>query len=139
MRGRTSSRFGVVLYEMVTGRRPFQGETTMATLTAILHTEPPPVSEAAEGVPRELERVIAYCLRKDRNRRLQHMDDIKITLEGLKADSESGRLAAPAGGLRARPRRVGWLIAAARGPCGGGGRGRRLVRTSRESRRLRRR
>ena len=104
--------FGVVLYEMVTGRRPFQGETKMATLAAILHTEPQPVSEAAEGVPRELERVITSCLRKDRNRRLQHMDDIKIVLEELKADSESGKLAAPAGGLRARPRRLGWLMAA---------------------------
>jgi len=105
--------FGVVLYEMVTGRRPFQGETSMATLTAILHTEPPPASEAAEGVPRELERVITSCLRKDRNRRLQHMDDIKIVLEELKADAESGKLAAPAGELlRARPRRLGWLMAA---------------------------
>jgi Tol biopolymer transport system component/tRNA A-37 threonylcarbamoyl transferase component Bud32 len=104
--------FGVVLYEMVTGRRPFQGETTMATLTAILHTEPQPVSEAAEGVPRELERVITSCLRKDRNRRLQHMDDLKIALEELKADSESGKLVAPAGGLQARPRRLGWLMAA---------------------------
>jgi Tol biopolymer transport system component len=104
--------FGVVLYEMVTGRRPFQGETKMATLTAILHTEPPPVSEAAEGVPRELERVIASCLRKDRNRRLQHMDDIKIVLEELKTDSESGKLAAPAAGLQARPRRLPWLMAA---------------------------
>jgi predicted Ser/Thr protein kinase len=104
--------FGMVLYEMVTGRRPFQGDTKMATLSAILHTEPPPVSEAGEGVPRELERIINSCLRKDRNRRLQHMDDIKIVLEELKADSESGKLAAPAGGLRARPRRLGWLMAA---------------------------
>ncbi len=104
--------FGVVLYEMVTGRRPFQAETKMATLTAILHAEPQPVSEAAEGVPRELERVITSCLRKDRNRRLQHMDDIKIVLEELKADLESGKLATPAGGLRARPRRLGWLMAA---------------------------
>jgi len=104
--------FGVVLYEMVTGRRPFQGETTMATLTAILHTEPPPVGEAVEDVPRELERVISNCLRKDRNRRLQHMGDVKITLEGLKADSDSGKVAALAGGPRARPRRLGWLMAA---------------------------
>ena len=104
--------FGVVLYEMVTGRRPFQGETKMATLTAVLHTEPQPVSEAAEGVPRELDRVIASCLRKDRNRRLQHMDDIKIALEELKADSESGKLAAPAGELRVRPKRLGWMMAA---------------------------
>ena len=104
--------FGVVLYEMVTGRRPFQGESKIATLSAILHTEPPPVSDAAEGVPRELERVITSCLRKDRHRRLQHIDDIKIALEELKADSDSGRLTAPDGGARARPRRMGWLIAA---------------------------
>lgn len=105
--------FGVVLYEMVTGRRPFRGETKMATLTAILHTEPQPVSEAAEGVPRELERIITNCLRKDRNHRLQHMGDIKIALDGLKADSDSGKLAAPAGGPRARPMRAAWLISAA--------------------------
>ena len=104
--------FGVVLYEMVTGRRPFQGETRMATLTALMHTEPQPVSEAAEGVPRELERVITNCMRKDRNRRLQHIGDIKIALEGLKADSDSGKLAAPVDGLRVRPRRMRWLMAA---------------------------
>src|SRR5262245_10104241 len=103
--------FGVVLYEMVTGRPPFQGETKIATLSAILHTEPQPVSEAVEGVPRELERVITSCLRKDRNRRFQHLDDIKIALEELKADSESGKPAAPAGGL-ARPRQLRWPITA---------------------------
>lgn len=104
--------FGVVLFEMITGRRPFQGETTMATLSAILHTEPPPVSALAEGVPRELERLIASCLRKDRNRRLQHMDDIKIVLEELKADAESGKLAVPADEPRATPRRLAWLMGA---------------------------
>jgi serine/threonine protein kinase len=60
--------FGVVLYEMVTGRRLFQGETQMATLAAILNTDPPPIGETAEGLPRELERIIS-CLPKDRNRR----------------------------------------------------------------------
>lgn len=105
--------FGVVLYEMVTGRRPFQGETTMATLNTILHTEPPPVSQAADDVPRELERLISSCLRKDRNRRLQHIDDIKIALEELKADADSGKLAAPAGEQpRSTPGARRWLLAA---------------------------
>ena len=121
--------FGVVLYEMVTGRRPFQGETNMATLSAILHTEPPPVSEVAEGVPRELERVITSCLRKDRKRRLQHMDDIKIVLEELKADSESGKLAAPAGRPRGETLAHGMAGGCGRRPCGGGGGSRRMVRT----------
>src|SRR5262245_41107392 len=102
--------FGVVLYEMLTGRRPFQGETSMATLAAILHLEPQPIGEA-DGVPPELARVITYCLRKDPSRRLQHMEDIRISLEGLKADSDSGKLATPGAGPRAIPKRFGWLIA----------------------------
>src|SRR5947208_16263008 len=52
--------FGSVLYEMVTGRRAFQGETKMSTLSAILSKEPAPL---AEGTPPELERIIARCLR----------------------------------------------------------------------------
>jgi eukaryotic-like serine/threonine-protein kinase len=104
--------FGVVLYEMLTGRRPFQGDTTMATISAILHAEPPPVSELTEGVPSVLERIITSCLRKDRNRRLQHIDDIKIVLEDLKADLESGTLAPPAGAPRAQRGRLAWLMAA---------------------------
>src|SRR5262245_58788613 len=95
--------FGIVLYEMVTGRRPFQGESNVATLAALLHTEPPPISQVAEGTPRELERVINSCLRKDRKRRLQHMDDVKIVLEELKSDSDSGKLTASVVTLPAKP------------------------------------
>ena len=56
--------------------------------------EPKPVRELAEGVPAELERVIARCLRKDRAKRFQHMDDLKVALEEIKEESESGRLTA---------------------------------------------
>src|SRR5204863_1061582 len=69
--------FGSVLYEMVTGRRAFQGETRMSTISAILYKEPATVSEITSGVPRDLEKIIARCLRKDPARRLQHMDDVK--------------------------------------------------------------
>ena len=57
--------FGSVLYEMVTRRRAFQGETRMSTLSAILKDEPKPVSDASPAVPRELEKIISRCLRKD--------------------------------------------------------------------------
>jgi serine/threonine protein kinase len=85
--------FGLVLYEMVTGRRAFEGATKLATLSAILHQEPKPVSQSAANVPGELEKIIARCLRKDLERRAQHMADVKLALEELKDDSESGKLA----------------------------------------------
>jgi serine/threonine protein kinase/Tol biopolymer transport system component len=87
--------FGSVLYEMIAGRRPFRGETKVATLSAILHKDPQPLSELVVGVPPELERLLGHCLRKDPTRRLQHMDDVKVELQALKDESDSGRLAAP--------------------------------------------
>jgi Tol biopolymer transport system component len=84
--------FGVVLYEMVTGRRPFTGDTPMKTLSSILRDAPAPLSEVAPGCPRELERVIDRCLRKDPARRWQHMDDVRIALLDLQEESESGTL-----------------------------------------------
>ncbi len=93
--------FGSVLYEMVTGRRPFQGETRMATLSAILRQEPEPISERVPGAPPQLEWVIRHCLRKDPSRRFQHMDDVKTALEELKEESESGQLTV----ISAPPRR----------------------------------
>ncbi|MFN0170316.1 MAG: serine/threonine-protein kinase [Bryobacteraceae bacterium] len=73
--------FGAVLYEMVTGRRSFMGDTRMSTLAAILHHDPKPPSEWVDGLPRELERLITRCLRKDPARRFLHMDDLKVALE----------------------------------------------------------
>ena len=82
--------FGSVLYEMLTGRRAFQRDSSALTLAAILHLEPPPFP--AE-IPQELERVVARCLRKDPARRFQTMADLKVTLEEMKEESDSGKLA----------------------------------------------
>jgi eukaryotic-like serine/threonine-protein kinase len=78
--------FGAVLYEMVTGRRAFRGDSTAATLAAVLHHEPEPASQ----VPHELERIIHRCLRKDPNRRFHSMNDVRVELEEVREDSESG-------------------------------------------------
>ncbi|HET9384662.1 MAG TPA: protein kinase [Gemmatimonadales bacterium] len=78
--------FGAVLYEMVTGRRAFAGGTKMATIAAILERDPRPPSETNPGVPRELEKVIARCLRKDPERRWQGMADLKVALEEVRDD-----------------------------------------------------
>ncbi len=82
--------FGSVLYEMVTGRRAFQGDTNISTLSAILHKEPPPISQISANTPSELERIIVRCLRKDPARRAQHIVDVRLALEEVKEESESG-------------------------------------------------
>jgi eukaryotic-like serine/threonine-protein kinase len=99
--------FGSVLYEMATGRRAFQDETKISTLAAILNKEPPPVREIAADAPRDLEKIIGRCLRKDPNRRFQHMADVKVALEELKEESESGKLEA---GILPTTKRPGFTV-----------------------------
>src|ERR1051325_9711805 len=91
--------FGSVLYEMITGRQAFRGETKLSTLSAILGKDPLPPSSTAPDLPPELEKLVLRCLRKDPDRRLQHMGDIKLALTELKEESESGRLALGSGML----------------------------------------
>src|SRR5205814_10210658 len=70
--------FGSVLYEMVTGRRAFEGARKISTLSAILHKEPPPAHDFIPASPRDLEKIVARCLRKDPNRRFEHMADVTV-------------------------------------------------------------
>jgi serine/threonine protein kinase len=86
--------FGNMLYEMATGQRPFHGQSQVAVLSAILREEPKAIAELRPDVPSELTRVIARCLRKDPAKRFQHMDDLKVALEELKEESDSGKLSA---------------------------------------------
>ncbi len=103
--------FGALLYEMVTGRRAFHGDSKLSTLSAILREEPKPASQVVEGLPRELERIIARCLRKSPERRFQAMPDLKVALEELKEESDSGTLGAVVAPARRRVRRIGWAVA----------------------------
>jgi serine/threonine protein kinase len=109
--------FGAMLYEMLSGRRAFQGESHMRTVAKVLHEEPPPLCETVEGIPPELERLVSRCLRKDPDRRLRSMADLKVALQELKEESESGRL--NKGKLAAKPsagsKKKWWVIAAAIG------------------------
>ena len=100
--------FGALLYEMVTGRRAFQGDSKLSTLSAILREEPKPASQVVEGLPRELERIIARCLRKSPERRFQAMPDLKVALEELKEESDSGTLSAAPVTVRRGNRRLVW-------------------------------
>jgi len=97
--------FGAVLYEMITGRRAFIGASKLSTLASVLHTEPAPLSQSEDGVPKEVERLITRCLRKDPQRRWQKIADVKVALEDLLEDLESGALpkASPAATESRRP------------------------------------
>jgi Tol biopolymer transport system component len=104
--------FGVTLYEALTGRRPFAGDTKLQTLAAIVNQEPVPARQLVEGLPSELDRILARCLRKDPARRFQTMADLKVALEELKEESDSGGLTAGAP-MPARKRTWQWAAAGA--------------------------
>src|SRR6266851_4201307 len=76
--------FGVILYEMLTGRRAFQRDTSAETMSAILNEDPPPVSQtAAQSFPLPLQKIISRCLEKRPEQRFQHASDLGFALETL--------------------------------------------------------
>ncbi len=79
---------GSVIYEMVTGRAPFQGDTASDVIAEILKVEPPPPAEFSADLPRDLERIITKALRKDRETRYQTVRDLLIDLQDLKKEAE---------------------------------------------------
>lgn len=74
---------GIVLYEMLTGQPPFDGETSSDVMAAVLKTEPPPLDRSLPAAPRELRHIVEKALRKDRDQRYQS--------EGLRAAGSSER------------------------------------------------
>ncbi|MBC8028716.1 MAG: protein kinase [Pyrinomonadaceae bacterium] len=79
---------GVVLYEMLTGRTPFGGDTPSDTLAAILEHEPAPFVSHAPGLPGELERIITNALTKDREKRYKTIKELLTDLHHLKTRLE---------------------------------------------------
>ena len=78
---------GAILYEMVSGKRAFNAETTAETMTAILKTEPPHLSDLQPNVPVGLARIVEHCLEKDPSNRFQSARDIAFALEALSGSS----------------------------------------------------
>jgi eukaryotic-like serine/threonine-protein kinase len=96
--------FGSVLYEMLTGRRAFEAESRLSTLSKILTKEPPPLRSVVQHTPPELERIIHRCLRKDINRRWHSLLDVKVALQEVEEQIASD----PASGSASFQRRRGW-------------------------------
>jgi Tol biopolymer transport system component len=100
--------FGALVYEMVTGRRAFTGNSTAETLAALLRGQPTAPSDLAPEVPRDLEKVILRCLQKEPDRRFHHMADVKVELQEIKEESDSQPAAAQ---VSTRWRRSWWPAA----------------------------
>ena len=83
---------GVLLYEMATGRIPFDGGSSAEVFKAILADEPKPPSVLNEKLPPDLERIILRALEKDRALRYQHASDMRAELKRLARDTSSGRV-----------------------------------------------
>jgi serine/threonine protein kinase len=84
--------FGVVMYEMSTGKKPFSGKNSLMTLDAVLHTKPIPPAEVNPNVPVELEGIIGKAMEKDRTHRYQSAAQMKADLLQLKRETESGQV-----------------------------------------------
>jgi len=78
---------GVLLYEMTTGCRPFQGETSAELMSSILRDTPPPVTKIRDELPDHLGRILRRCLEKDLDRRYQTALDLRNELEDLRDET----------------------------------------------------
>ena len=116
--------FGAVLYEMATGRLPFEGASSGEICGAILHQQPAAISSLNPDFPAGLELIVRKALEKDRELRYQHASDMRTDLQRLKRDTETGRVPLPSSdhvgtdhvGTAALGRsgraKLGWVLAA---------------------------
>src|SRR5262245_41415322 len=80
---------GVVLYEMVAGRAPFDGPTPIDVMTQVLDRDPRPLTSFSYGAPVELQRIVSKAMRKDREERYQTVKDLLLDLKTLKRELEA--------------------------------------------------
>jgi serine/threonine-protein kinase len=81
---------GVVIYEMVSARLPFEGDSMSEVVDKIVHSDAPPISRLNYAVPAELERIARKCLEKEPDRRYQSMRELLTDLRNLQRDNDSG-------------------------------------------------
>jgi serine/threonine protein kinase/dipeptidyl aminopeptidase/acylaminoacyl peptidase len=102
--------FGAVLYEMISGKRAFRGDTTADTISSILKEEPPDLATTGRDVPPLLERIVHHCLEKDPSARFQSARDIAFALESLSSISSSATAAGSTTAIAASETRKRWLV-----------------------------
>jgi hypothetical protein len=100
---------GAILYEMLTGRRAFRGETEVDTITAVLREDPPEINLEQSSVPASFQQIVRHCLEKEPENRFQSARDLAFALETL-SDTPSGR-AVRRGSPWLQARIVPWAVA----------------------------
>ena len=105
--------FGAVLYEMATGKKAFAGKSQASLIGSILKDTPPPASSIAPMTPPALDRLIATCLSKDPEDRLQTAHDVKLQLQWIAEGGSQAGLPAPVAHRRKSRERLAWSLAAA--------------------------
>jgi Tol biopolymer transport system component len=86
---------GAILYEMVSGKRPFGGDTSVDTMSAILKEEPAPLGEVQQNTPAGLVRIIDHCLEKDPGDRFQSARDVAFALDAFSGSSTPSAVGLP--------------------------------------------
>jgi serine/threonine protein kinase len=106
--------FGAILYEMLSGKRAFHGDSAADTMSAILREEPPDLSVTNQAIPPGLDRIVRHCLEKSPEQRFHSAHDVAFALEALSGLStpriEPSKARIPA---RLSPRLVGLALLAA--------------------------
>jgi eukaryotic-like serine/threonine-protein kinase len=102
---------GAVLYEMVTGRRPFSGKSQISLASSILEGDPEPVTVIKPSTPPAFEHVLTTCLQKNPEQRFQTAHDIKLELQWIAADKSSRAVVAAPPVPSRRRERLGWATA----------------------------
>ncbi len=109
VRGRTADgrsdifSFGAILYEMLSGKRAFHGDSAADTMSAILREDPPDLSATNQSISAGLERIVRHCLEKNPEQRFQSARDLAFNLGAV--STESAPLSAPASSFRPLARR----------------------------------
>ena len=106
--------FGAILYQVLSGRRAFDGETAMDAVTAVLNNDPPELPAAERRIPPALTRIVDRCLKKNPAGRFQSASDLAFALEGVSSPSDAAAAATITPGRNAllQNARVTWGIAA---------------------------
>ena len=104
--------FGATLYQMATGTRAFKGKSAAETLEAVLRAEPAPPRQIVANLPRDLDRLILRCLRKDPERRYQTMVDVRNELLEIEQDLKSSH-GLPSAAVERRFRAAPWIAGGA--------------------------
>jgi tRNA A-37 threonylcarbamoyl transferase component Bud32/Tol biopolymer transport system component len=105
--------FGCVLFEMLTGRRAFKGDSAIETMNAILKEEPAEPDVSGAKIPPDLDRLVRHCLEKNPAERFQSARDLAFDLEAASGSSSTGRAIGPAGSVAVRRRATAAALALA--------------------------